>query len=257
MGDDVARWLSKFILKEESGLRLITHFMPSMKMSANIISRLFGMNKTNSLQSSRAFHSTSPEAVRALIPFSRNDDVPLYADGFGFLLLAENSVNELNRRLASFEVQDLVVEETRFRPNIFVSGTKNPFEEDSWLYIRIGDSLFRNSALCGRCVFTTVDPKLGEKHPGGEPLKTLKKFRSTLNPSERKVMGDSPFFGINLGVDKCGTIHVGDKIFIGQPIPKAQGRTISILSKLCKALFYSAFGAVCAMFAHERYKQLA
>lgn len=253
MGDGVARWLSTFILEEEKGLRLITHFMPSMKITANLIHRLFGMNRPNSQQSSRAFNSTRPAAVRALLPFCREDDVPLYADGFGFLLLAENSVNELNRRL---EVQDLVVEETRFRPNIFVSGTEIPFEEDSWCYIRIGDCLFRNSALCGRCVFTTVDPKSGEKHPDGEPLKTLKTFRSTLNPAERKVMGDSPFFGINLGVDKCGTIHVGDKIFVAQPIPKAQWWTITVFPKVCRILFYSAFGAVCAIFAHERYKKL-
>jgi hypothetical protein len=30
----------------------------------------------------------------------------------------------------------------------------------------------------------------------------------------RKAYGDSPFFGINLGVDKCGTIKVGDKVLI-------------------------------------------
>ena len=145
---------------------------------------------------------------KAILPFCRDDDVPLYADGFGFLLIAQNSIDELNCRLKSFGVQDLEVEETRFRPNIFISGTiqfehlissnvyiscmciivftnfifyilgtKNPFDEDSWLYIKIGSCLFRNSALCGRCVFTTVDPRSGEKHPDGEPLKSLKKFR--------------------------------------------------------------------------------
>ena len=33
-----------------------------------------------------------------------------------------------------------------------------------------------------------------------------------MNPDERKVYGDSPFFGINLGVDQCGSIKVGDKV---------------------------------------------
>ena len=61
--------------------------------------------------------------------------------------------------------------------NIAITGTRSPFEEDNWLYIRIGDCLFRNSALCGRCIFTTVDPKTGEKHADGQPLKTLKEFR--------------------------------------------------------------------------------
>ena len=64
--------------------------------------------------------------------------------------------------------------------NFTITGTKGPFEEDNWLYIRIGDCLFRNSALCGRCIFTTVDPKTGEKHADGQPLKTLKKFRQAI-----------------------------------------------------------------------------
>ena len=55
-------------------------------------------------------------------PFCRNDDVPLYADGFGYLLLAEKSVNELNKRLKENDVDDLEVEQTRFRPNIYVTG---------------------------------------------------------------------------------------------------------------------------------------
>ena len=37
-------------------------------------------------------------------------------------------------------------------------------------------------------------------------------YRSSLNPDERKAYGDSPFFGINLGVDQCGSIKVGDKV---------------------------------------------
>ena len=36
--------------------------------------------------------------------------------------MAEESVNELNERLKSNNVSDLVVEHTRFRPNIFVTG---------------------------------------------------------------------------------------------------------------------------------------
>ena len=55
-------------------------------------------------------------------PFTRGDDVPLYADGFGYLLLAENSTIELNKRLKQNDVNDLEVEETRFRPNIYVTG---------------------------------------------------------------------------------------------------------------------------------------
>ena len=48
--------------------------------------------------------------------------MPLYADGFGYLLLAENSISELNKRLKENEVHDMEVEQTRFRPNIYVTG---------------------------------------------------------------------------------------------------------------------------------------
>lgn len=260
MGDIVAKWLSKFVLNEETGLRLITHFMPAMRKVTNSmygLNKLFGRDNSTGVQSARQLHSTAPAYMQAVTPFCRADDVPLYSDGFGYCLLAEESVNGLNERLKANNVSDLVVEEIRFRPNIYVTGTKKPFEEDSWLYIRIGDCLFRNSALAARCVFTTIDPKTGEKHPHGEPLKTLKTFRSSLNPEERKAWGDAPFFAINLGVDKCGTINVGDKIFVGEPIPKKQGWiSAAFLSKVWKVGFYSAFVVVCAMFAKQTYKKL-
>ena len=54
----------------------------------------------------------------------------------------------------------------------------------------------------------------GEKHTGGEPLKTLRSFRSSLDEVERKEYGTSPFFGVNLGVETGGEISVGDTVWI-------------------------------------------
>merc|ERR1711874_441009 len=105
----------------------------------------------------------------------------------------------------------LTVEETRFRPNIFVTGDFPAFSEDRWAHIKIGDSVFRNVKLCTRCNYTTVDPSTGEKHSGGEPLKTLRSFRSSLDEVERKEYGTSPFFGVNLGMETGGKINVEDK----------------------------------------------
>ena len=59
----------------------------------------------------------------------------------------------------------------------------------------------------------------GEKHGEGEPLKTLKTFRSSLDETERKEYGNSPFFGVNLGVEAGGEITVGDKVFISSALP--------------------------------------
>ena len=53
----------------------------------------------------------------ALRPLTKVDDVPLYADGYGFLLLNEDSVASLNQKLTSLQVQH-----ERFRPNIVVKG---------------------------------------------------------------------------------------------------------------------------------------
>ena len=54
----------------------------------------------------------------------------------------------------------------------------------------------------------------GEKNGKGEPLKTLRSFRSTLDKDEKKVYGTSPFFGVNLGVEQMGSIGINDKIYI-------------------------------------------
>ena len=34
MGEEAAKWLSKFILEADSGLRLIAHLLPSMKVKS-------------------------------------------------------------------------------------------------------------------------------------------------------------------------------------------------------------------------------
>lgn len=51
------------------------------------------------------------------------------------------------------------------------------FSEDSWPWIKIGDAVFRTVKLCTRCLFTTVDPDKGVKHPSKEPLETLQSYR--------------------------------------------------------------------------------
>jgi len=140
-------------------------------------------------------------------------DRPLFADGYPYLMLSQPSLDTLNHALSSSGV-DLTVEETRFRPNILIAGDFPGFAEDKWAHVKIGDTVFRNVKLCTRCSFTTVDPKTGEKNAKGEPLKTLRSFRSTLDKEEKKVYGTSPFFGVNLGVEKPGSIGVNDKIFI-------------------------------------------
>lgn len=102
----------------------------------------------------------------------RHNTVPLsFADGYPYLLANEASLRDLQQRCpASVKME-------QFRPNLVVSGA-SAREEDSWKVIRIGDVVFDVVKPCSRCIFTTVSPEKGQKHPAGEPLKTLQSFRT-------------------------------------------------------------------------------
>lgn len=80
----------------------------------------------------------------------------------------EASIAELNTK-----IEDSVTP-LQFRPNFVVKGAE-PLEEDTWDWIKIGSVVFRNVKPCTRCIFTTVSPETGTKHPRTEPLKTLRK----------------------------------------------------------------------------------
>lgn len=120
-----------------------------------------------------------------------------FADGYPLLIISEASLAELNKRsLASHTM-------SQFRPNIVVSGDE-PFIEDSWKRIRIGEVEFEIKKPCQRCILTTVDAQTGRYKANKEPLKTLTKFRAC-NKGE-------VYFGQNLVALKEGTISVDDPI---------------------------------------------
>lgn len=132
------------------------------------------------------------DAVRPVDPdYAEPDDRVSFADGFPYLLTTTASLDELHRRAGT----RLTME--RFRPNLVVEGTE-PFEEDRWRRIRIGDVVFRVAKPCARCVVTTLDPDT--QAAGPEPLRTLARFRAR----DGKVL-----FGQNLLPDGGGTLRVG------------------------------------------------
>ena len=116
--------------------------------------------------------------------------------------MTQPSLAALNTELAG-RGAELVVEDRRFRPNITVEGEFPAWAEDTWAWVRVGEATFRNVKPCTRCdlhfsgpawcrlyrcVYTTVDPVTGEKDPAGEPLATLRTFRSSLDPEERSAL---------------------------------------------------------------------
>jgi len=120
-----------------------------------------------------------------------------FADGYPFLLVGEASFLELQQRCPAG------ITLTQFRPNIVVSGAV-PFAEDSWQRIRIGSVEFELVKPCSRCILTTVSVERGQKHPAGEPLRTLQAFRTADD-------GDVDF-GQNLIALSGGIIRVGDPV---------------------------------------------
>jgi len=129
--------------------------------------------------------------------FGQSGDEVSFADGFPLLLLSEASLHDLNNRLGD------AVSMRRFRPNLVVDG-EVPYAEDNWRRLRVGEVEFEGVKNCSRCVFTTVDPDSGIKHPDKEPLRTLSSYR-------RRPEG-GVYFGQNLIPRSGGVIHIGDVV---------------------------------------------
>ena len=94
----------------------------------------------------------------------------------------------------------------RFRPNVVIDGDPGePFAEDAWPFVDLGDVRFRVTAICDRCVMTTVDPVTLAR--GKEPIRTLAKHRK---------WDGKTWFGILLvpvlEPGSAGVIAVGDAV---------------------------------------------
>lgn len=139
-------------------------------------------------------------ALRRVNPrFDSGNDIVSFADGYPFLIIGRTSLEELNKRLTE------PVPMERFRPNLVFSGGE-PFCEDNWSRIRIGEVVFRVVKPCERCVITTIDQNSG-KPSGPEPLRTLATFR--------RSAGGTVLFGQNMIAENPGpVIKIGDEVEI-------------------------------------------
>lgn len=95
------------------------------------------------------------------------------ADVAPLLLANESSLAQLDRWT---DDETPPLDMLRFRPNVVVDGEPDePFAEDSWPFVQLGDVRFRVNGVCDRCVMTTIDP--GSLMRGKEPIRTLAKHR--------------------------------------------------------------------------------
>jgi uncharacterized protein YcbX len=133
------------------------------------------------------------ENFRRLAPSDPPAEVG-FADAYPLLVLSEASLADLNGRLAQ------PVPMNRFRPNVVLAECE-PFAEDTWKRIRIGDLVLTLATNCVRCVTTTVDQATGRTSK--EPLATLATYRRA---------DGGVIFGRNAAHLRTGRIRVGDEV---------------------------------------------
>lgn len=141
--------------------------------------------------SCRLVYFPDDEIRQVDLDYAKSGDKTGFSDGFPLLLIAQESLDDLNSRLQQ------PVSMTRFRPNIVVSGV-DAFAEDNWKIIEIGGITMRVVKPCSRCSIPSVNPLTGKRTV--EPVKTLRSYRMR----DGKV-----YFGQNLIADKTGMLETG------------------------------------------------
>ncbi|GAA5855702.1 hypothetical protein JCM5353_008192 [Sporobolomyces roseus] len=153
-----------------------------------------------------------------------------FADFYSLLIATTTSLSELTSRIPSVSSSKEFnasrwspnaistlggLEITRFRPNILVSGTQTPFEEDGWKLVKIGQSeevevCFR----CARCMLPSVDPENGKR----DKLlpDAVMKDRKVSKQSSAKVC----FGMLSSPRKKHGQIKVGDLVEVLDQYPR-------------------------------------
>ena len=141
--------------------------------------------------SCRLVYFPEDEIRQVDLDYANEGDKTAFSDGFPLLLISQASLDDLNSRL------DNPISMNRFRPNIVVEGCQ-PYEEDSWKKIKIGDIDYSIVKPCSRCVIPSINPETAEREK--EPTKTLITYRKRDN----KI-----FFGQNVIAQATGKIDVG------------------------------------------------
>ncbi|WP_338674994.1 MOSC N-terminal beta barrel domain-containing protein [Streptomyces sp. SCSIO 30461] len=152
----------------------------------------------------RLVHLDDPARRRPVdAAYARPGETVSFADGFPLLLTTRSSLDALNGLIAEGgDPDEGPLPMNRFRPNLVVEGAE-PWAEDRWRRIQVGEVRFRVAKPCGRCVVTTTDQSTALR--GREPLRTLARHRR---------IGDRLVFGQNLVPETAGVVRVGDAVRI-------------------------------------------
>jgi hypothetical protein len=154
----------------------------------------------------------TPASARSVV--SNSTPKVSLTDGFPLLIGCQASLDELNRRLAEKNKPDLPM--ARFRPNIVISNSQ-PFEEDRWRIIRVGDCILHVVKPCPRCKQSCTDQRTGAVTD--EPLATLCDFRALDSNNVTNVYFCQNALAAPGSIAK--SIRVGDKVEVlewGEPV---------------------------------------
>lgn len=89
----------------------------------------------------------------------------------------------------------------RFRPNLVIDGDLEPFQEETWQEVCVGDVTFAVAKIIDRCVLTTIEPHTRER--GHEPIRSLARHHS---------WDGKTWFGLQLVPRSGGSVTVGDRV---------------------------------------------
>ncbi len=117
-----------------------------------------------------------------------------FADAFPLLLISQASLDDLNTRL------EKPVPMNRFRPNLVVSGCE-PFAEDNWKRIRVGEVEFDVAQPCDRCVVPSIDQASGQRD------KNINRVLASFRRRDGKI-----YFGQNLLYRGMGILRLSSAV---------------------------------------------
>ncbi|MGW0882730.1 MOSC domain-containing protein [Streptomyces sp. NPDC002671] len=154
----------------------------------------------------RLVHMDDPATRRPVDPrYALPGETVSFADGCPLHVTTLASLGALNSLIAEGRnAAEGPLPMNRFRPNLVVGGTE-PWAEDHWSRIAVGEVEFRVAKSTARCVVTTTDQDSAVR--GREPLRTLARHR---NINQRLIFGQS------LVPVSPGTIRVGDPVRVLQ-----------------------------------------
>lgn len=174
MGDSISAWFSGYLGFEARLIHLGQNSRPVLGSGAP--------------HSEQAFRKSLPPVSYALRrflipPFLKQKSERIsFADMGQYLVVTAESNAEVGRRLRETDPSagDVQMDVTKFRPNIVVSGSPAPFDEEYWAELRFpGGARVALTGNCLRCQSITVDYETGKPAADvrGQAWKKLSKDR--------------------------------------------------------------------------------